>query len=71
MMTEALEHQGATGRTEGHRDWIRSLLVEYYDPMYDYQIERNRPRVCFTGTPQEVAEEVARLQAAGRGATCP
>ena len=37
---------------------IRPLLEEYYDPMYDYAIERNRRRVRFAG---EVGAMVAWL----------
>ncbi|MGD2081877.1 MAG: tRNA 2-selenouridine(34) synthase MnmH [Chromatiales bacterium] len=63
LMAEALEHQRHSGETGPHRVWIRTLLAEYYDPMYDYQIERNRSRICFTGGPAEVVDEVVRMQA--------
>jgi tRNA 2-selenouridine synthase len=26
------------------------LLTEYYDPMYDYQLEKKRHRICFKGS---------------------
>ncbi|MGM0516568.1 MAG: tRNA 2-selenouridine(34) synthase MnmH [Pseudomonadota bacterium] len=44
------------GDREGLRDLIRVMLVEYYDPMYDYQLRNKRERIAFTGTPDEVAE---------------
>jgi tRNA 2-selenouridine synthase len=56
IMTEAVEQQRQTGRLEGHRDWIATLLVEYYDPMYDYQIDGNAGRVRLSGRPREVLE---------------
>lgn len=37
-----------------HKDWIRALLTDYYDPMYDYQISRKQDRVIFAGDAQAV-----------------
>jgi tRNA 2-selenouridine synthase len=54
LMTGAIEAQRKTGAIEPHRAWIESLLVEYYDPMYDYQIERNRERIRFSGAADAV-----------------
>jgi tRNA 2-selenouridine synthase len=44
------------GDREGLRDLIRVMLVEYYDPMYDYQLRNKRERIAFTGAPDEVAQ---------------
>jgi tRNA 2-selenouridine synthase len=54
MMVDALERQ-MTGDLEGHRSWITTLLTDYYDPMYEYQLNRKTGRVRFTGTGNEVA----------------
>ena len=32
-----------------HTRWIGQLLEWYYDPMYDYQLEKKRTRVIFSG----------------------
>jgi len=32
-----------------HRQWIRDLLVQYYDPMYDYQTRQRGGEVIFRG----------------------
>jgi tRNA 2-selenouridine synthase len=48
-MSAAIDHQRHTEDTGAHRAWIYVLLSEYYDPMYDYQIQRNKNRVSFTG----------------------
>lgn len=56
MMDEALRIQGTRGDTGRHRDWITALLREYYDPMYDYQIQRHAQRIVFRGTRSEVCE---------------
>ncbi len=52
----AWEHQQRTGDPSEHRIWIRELLERYYDPMYDYQIERKRDRIVFVGDTQAVLE---------------
>ena len=49
-MREALTLQHDTGSADGHRLWIETLLRDYYDPMYDYQLARKQPRVVFQGT---------------------
>jgi tRNA 2-selenouridine synthase len=40
--------------TQLHRKWIQTLLTEYYDPMYDYQLSRKMDRVEFRGTQSEL-----------------
>ena len=54
-MLEALaSHE--RGTPEVHKTWIRQLLTDYYDPMYEYQMnKRNRPPV-FRGNEGDVAE---------------
>ena len=48
--------QISTESIEGHRAWIESLLVEYYDPMYDYQMQKTDYPVLFKGSIQAVVE---------------
>jgi tRNA 2-selenouridine synthase len=47
------------GNVSLHKNWIRVLLRDYYDPMYDYQLSRKRERVVFRGGAQEVAKMIA------------
>ncbi|NYT43919.1 tRNA 2-selenouridine(34) synthase MnmH [Pollutimonas thiosulfatoxidans] len=54
IMDEALATQQNTGAVEGHRDWIRALLTEYYDPMYAFQKEGKGERILFSGRYDEV-----------------
>ncbi|HSG89789.1 MAG TPA: tRNA 2-selenouridine(34) synthase MnmH [Pseudomonadales bacterium] len=56
LMRDALERQRRTGDANDHRRWIERMLVDYYDPMYDYQIGGKLERVCFRGTPDAVLE---------------
>lgn len=52
----ALNEQSQTGSVELHKIWIEILLAEYYDPMYDYQMQKNEHNVCFTGSIKEVVD---------------
>lgn len=49
FMLNAIAQQSSTNDTSAHRDWIAALLIEYYDPMYDYQIKKHASRVAFKG----------------------
>jgi len=44
------------GSHQAHADWIGQLLSEYYDPMYDHQLDKKRERIIFSGGMQEVLE---------------
>lgn len=37
-----------------HKKWIEILLREYYDPMYDYQIQKQAKKIAFKGNRQQV-----------------
>jgi tRNA 2-selenouridine synthase len=41
-----------------HREWIATLLADYYDPMYDYQLEHRLPQVCMQGTAEALAAKI-------------
>lgn len=53
-MSAAYAHQQATGDIQKHKEWILFFLAEYYDPMYQYQIETNSKEIIFRGTEDEV-----------------
>lgn len=54
MMQSALQIQAKTGSTSAHYDWVRFILLDYYDPMYNYQLSKKQQRVVFQGTVTEV-----------------
>lgn len=54
IMVDAIEAQRVTGDTKGHDAWIGSLLSDYYDPMYDYQIGKKQHRVVVRGDADEL-----------------
>ncbi len=39
-LESALDQQALSGTVENHRGWIRALLAEYYDPLYDHALKR-------------------------------
>lgn len=55
-MQAALDEQKSKGTLDLHREWIRPLLSEYYDPMYEHQRESKRSRVIFSGDRAAVTE---------------
>jgi len=45
-----------------HESWIRVLLEEYYDPMYEQTLARQSHLIRFQGDAQEVLAHVAQLR---------
>lgn len=62
LLEQALAQQAHNGSAEGHRAWIRRLLEEYYDPMYDYQLQQKLDRLAFRGSAVAVVEWVREQQ---------
>lgn len=60
IMEQALLEQQASGTVDLHREWIKTLLVEYYDPMYVYQRESKAGRIEFVGEQQAVVDYLQR-----------
>jgi len=54
IFEEASAIQRRNGSLEGFKPWIVYLLEEYYDPMYDYQIQKRTDRILFRGDHEEV-----------------
>ena len=49
MMVEAFATQWRDGDLSLHREWIRFLLENYYDPMYEYQLAQREGAQMFSG----------------------
>ena len=62
IFEDAVKEQKKNGSLEGYKVWIAYLLSEYYDPMYDYQIEKNASRVLFRGTAEEIEGYLAEYR---------
>ncbi len=54
IMSAALDEQEASGDARGHHEWIKVLLTEYYDPMYDYQLGQKQARILVRGSAEEL-----------------
>lgn len=64
LLKAALSAEAKGQGVDLHGVWMSRILFEYYDPMYDYQIEKKRTRILFQGNTQDVAAFWAdRLQA--------
>jgi len=60
-MLEAALSAHAGGNPYLHRDWLRCLLEEYYDPMYAWQWQKNHERVVFRGSAEQVQEWIKQM----------
>ncbi len=54
IFDDAIQQQRNSGDSENHKQWIRTLLEDYYDPMYDYQLSKKTERVIFRGEKEDV-----------------
>lgn len=65
LMEESHEKQLQTGSPDTHKLWIELLIRDYYDPMYDYQIEKSGRKTDFKGGFAEVLEYLQNLESVG------
>ncbi len=54
QMQDALHEQKNSAEISGHKIWIESLLTLYYDPMYDYQLEKKQKHLIFQGNSHQI-----------------
>lgn len=63
---EQMQQAGADHRRsdslEGHRIWIETLLSDYYDPMYSYQMEKKADRIRIRAPRDELVAWYAEHQ---------
>lgn len=55
LMKAAIQRQH-TDKFSSHRDWLRAITVDYYDPMYLYQLDKRKDQVVFRGDHQSVIQ---------------
>ena len=46
-----------------HEEWIKDLLVSYYDPMYDYQLKMKKNRCILKSNKSEVIKFLLKIEA--------
>ena len=56
LLEQALEKHRIDDDIESYRPFIVMLLEQYYDPMYDYQLERRDTEVLFRGDAVVIAD---------------
>jgi tRNA 2-selenouridine synthase len=59
LVNSALQRYKEQGEADGFYLVLEELLVGYYDPMYDYQIQKKMDRVVFKGDANEVLAYLA------------
>ena len=52
-MDDILEPPNTEEAMKSHQKWIYTLITEYYDPMYEYQLEKKSHRIIFRGDKTE------------------
>jgi len=63
IFEEAFSEQLNSGSLQAHKAWVEQLLTEYYDPMYDYQIEKSPIPIVFRGNETEVLAYIKSQEA--------
>ncbi len=61
LMASALNEQRDNGSVVQHKLWIESLLTSYYDPMYEYQLEKKRKLVVFRGNSHQIKSSQSKI----------
>ncbi|NOQ31649.1 MAG: hypothetical protein GQ570_11060 [Helicobacteraceae bacterium] len=59
LFEDALDEQMKNNSLHLYKVWIAYLLNEYYDPMYDYQIEKNASKILFRGNSEEIISYIS------------
>ncbi len=61
MVTDAYTKQGQDKNPDHHLAWIHDFLVNYYDPMYEYQLSNNKEHIIFEGSTSDVYDYLNNL----------
>jgi len=61
LFQTACKQQRLSGSYSPHEAWIELLLKEYYDPMYNHQLQNSTRKVLFKGNDREVLEYLKTL----------
>lgn len=69
MLEAALAAHRENAQIDGYKPFIKLLLQQYYDPMYDYQLSKSNAKVLFSGNNIEVADWLASHGHSIAGAT--
>jgi len=53
FMLAALHLHQTSNDLSGHYDWLKTILDNYYDPMYEDQLKKREEYICFRGNYEE------------------
>ncbi|HEX5793403.1 MAG TPA: tRNA 2-selenouridine(34) synthase MnmH, partial [Rheinheimera sp.] len=67
MLQYALAEQQRSGDISQHRNWIARLLTDYYDPMYQYQLQKRGLKVLMQGNALELRQWWQQQQSRTKG----
>ncbi len=56
VLQQALSQQQSQNDHSGHMHWISVLLTDYYDPIYEYQLDKKQDRIVFRGNKKDLFE---------------
>ena len=56
QMDYAFNRQLQFHENEHHKPWIYQLLTEYYDPMYDFQLNKKIDRIIYRGDESDILQ---------------
>ena len=60
-LADAFQQQRVSGDLSGHRQWIEPLLLQYYDPMYEYQLRQRTGNLLGRGKRAAIMEQARTL----------
>lgn len=66
MLENAIQQHKTHGLIQDYSHLISDLLSNYYDPMYDYQLEQKEGVIMFRGNRQAITEYYLALQSSQR-----
>lgn len=69
-MQQALITQMKTGETAKHYDWLVAILDNYYDPMYEDQLNQRKSYICFRGDYEACHEYLRWVSCTAKEAVC-
>lgn len=61
LLNQALSAHEA-GDNNLHREWIRHLLYDYYDPQYNAHLHKRKERIVFRGNSSEIEDYLRSLK---------
>ncbi|WP_020581323.1 tRNA 2-selenouridine(34) synthase MnmH [Endozoicomonas elysicola] len=61
ILEKAIQQHKTDGVIEGYSPLISDLLSNYYDPMYDYQLEQKEGEIIFRGDRKKIQESYSTL----------